>query len=221
MLGHAPLLAFFVLADIALPFLWLCSAVAWGIRTVRHTGDNLYSGMLDGRGHAVIAIIALTVLTSTLAMCLRQLRHLGEVPGDFGWMPFYILFSTLVLMPIRIYGFLRCGHVGGWGTRADAFAGGPDEPAAVPLPDEISEKAFDREVSALIAVSQNAADRQPGVQVAATAAMLGAVRVQTMMRPATKASTNESTDGDPRGLIPYLIGSAVLIVGVLYDVLPV
>ena len=46
MLGHAPLLAFFFLADIALPFLWLCSAIAWAIRSFRHTGDNLYEGLL-------------------------------------------------------------------------------------------------------------------------------------------------------------------------------
>ena len=42
-------------------------------------------------------------------MCLRQARHIGEVPVDFFWMPVYILFSTLVLMPIRIYGFIRSG----------------------------------------------------------------------------------------------------------------
>ena len=46
MLGHAPLLAFFFVADIALPFLWLCSAIAWAIRFSQHTGDNLYAGML-------------------------------------------------------------------------------------------------------------------------------------------------------------------------------
>jgi hyaluronan synthase len=124
MLGHAPMLAFFFLADIMLPFLWVASATAWGIRTSSHTGSNLYVGLLHLRHHALLAIIVLTVLTSTLAMCLRQMRHLSEVPGDFLRMPLFIMFSTLVLMPIRLFGFLRLGHVGGWGTRADAYAAG-------------------------------------------------------------------------------------------------
>jgi hyaluronan synthase len=164
MLGHAPLLAFFFLADIVLPFLWVASATAWAIRTSNHTGTNLYAGLLHLRDHALPAIIVLTVLTSTLAMCLRQMRHLSEVPGDFLRMPLFILFSTLVLMPIRLFGFLRLAHLGGWGTRADAYAAG----GAVAL-------------------------LQPG-------------------------PTPPSTDGDPRALIPYLIASAVLILGVTYDV---
>jgi hyaluronan synthase len=123
MLGHAPMLAFFFLCDIVLPFLLLCSAIAWIIRSTTHHGDtNLYLGLLHVRSHAFLAIIVLTVLTSTLAMCLRQARHIGEVPTDMLWMPLYILFSTVVLMPIRLFGFLRCGHVGSWGTRAHAYS---------------------------------------------------------------------------------------------------
>lgn len=169
MLSRAPLLAFFFVADIALPFLWLCSALAWGVRYHQHTGDNLYDGMLGVRNHAFVAILALTVLTSTLAMCLRQARHLAEVPADLFWMPLYILFSTLVLMPIRLYGFIRLGHVGSWGTRADAYTAGDPEPTS--------------------------AARGPAVA--------------------------HAPDGDPRGLVPYLIASAILIAGVVYDVLPV
>jgi hyaluronan synthase len=196
MLGHAPLLGFFFLADIAMPFLWLSSAVAWGIRLHRHTGDNLYDGMMGVRQHAVVAIIVLTLLTSTLAMCLRQARHLAEVPGDFFWMPFYIMFSTLVLMPIRLYGFIRLGHVGGWGTRADAYTA---DQASAPRPTD----PLDHELSELIT---RTAGRGP-------------VATATSTTPAP--SKVESPDGDPRGLVPYLIASAVLIVGVVYDVLPV
>jgi hyaluronan synthase len=196
MVMHSPLLAFFFLADIALPFLWICSAIAWGIRTARHSGDNLYAGMLDVRGHAMVAIIGLTILTSTLAMCLRQLRHLGEVPADFGWMPFYIMFSTLVLMPIRIYGFIRCGHVGGWGTRADAFTANPEiAQPAVGGGSASTESSWGNDMSTL--------------------------STQTLARPMATTAAKKSTDGDPRGLIPYLIAAAVLIVGVIYDVLPV
>ncbi|WP_426563226.1 glycosyltransferase [Angustibacter sp. McL0619] len=160
MLGHAPLLAFFFIADIALPFLWLASAVAWAIRMRNGQGANLYEGLLHVRQHALVAVVLLTVLTSTLAMCLRQMRHLNEVPGDYPRMPFFILFSTLVLMPIRLLGFLRLAHVGSWGTRADAYS-----------------------------ASQSSSGSDGG------------------------------GDGDPRALIPYLIATAVLVLGVEYDVL--
>jgi len=186
MIGHAPLLAFFFVADIVLPFLWLCSAVAWAIRTGHHTGDNLYAGMLHVRQHALPAIVLLTLLTSTLAMCLRQARHLTEVPSDFFWMPAYIMFSTLVLMPIRLYGFFRLGHIGGWGTRADAYS---------------------------VAEAGGSAEPRPGPAPTAAA---------TLTKPASPVKTEETApDGDPRGLIPYLIATAIIILGVVYDVRPV
>jgi len=179
MLGRAPVLAFFFVADIALPFLWACSAIAWGIRTGRHSGPNLYQGMLGLRAHALIAIVVLTLLTSALAMCLRQARHLAEVPGDFLRMPLFIVFSTLVLMPIRLYGFIRLGHVGGWGTRAHAFSTAPNSPETelAPAP-----------------AGAGPTTHQPG--------------------------HDHESGGDPRGLIPYVIATAALALGVFFDVLP-
>lgn len=192
MLGHAPLLAFFFLCDIVLPFLWVCSAIAWAIRSATHRGDsNLYLGLLHVRSHALLAIIALSILTSTLAMCLRQARHLGEVPTDFLWMPFYILFSTLVLMPIRLYGFVRCAHVGGWGTRAHAYSA--------------DEHHNDAAVGG--GASSTPTDNATGTTVLTASK-------STVTGPAPG-------DGDPRALIPYLIVSAAIVIGVFYDVLPV
>jgi hyaluronan synthase len=57
-------------------------------------------------------------------MWLRQLRHLVEVPGDIGWMPAYVLFSSFFLMPIRVLGWFRMAHTAGWGTRTGGYAGG-------------------------------------------------------------------------------------------------
>jgi hyaluronan synthase len=191
MLVHAPLLAFFFLCDVALPFLWACSAIAWAVRAITHTQDaDLYAGLLHVQHHALVLILTLTVLTSALAMCLRQGRHISEVPVDFFWMPAYILFSTIILMPIRLYGFIRCGHVGGWGTRANAFtatASGDEgiEPGAEPV----------------------SVPARPGESTA------------TLVRAAPKAT--ESSTGDPRSLVPYLIASATVILGVVYDVRPV
>ncbi len=192
MLVHTPLLAFFFLCDILLPFLWLCTAISWALRaTVIHADADLYAGLLHVRHHALLAVIALTVLTSALAMCLRQARHVAEVPVDFLWMPVYILFSTLVLMPIRIYGFIRCGHPGTWGTRAHAYDS--SDPLAQAPHDEAG----------------------PAPDAAADA-----LPVAVLTRP-EKAPAPESVTGDPRALIPYLIAATAILVGVLYDIRPV
>jgi hyaluronan synthase len=193
MVVHTPLLAFFFACDIILPFLWACSAAAWAIRALSHTHDtDLYAGLLHVRGQALLVIVLLTVLTSALAMCLRQARHVGEVPVDFFWMPAYVLFSTLVLMPIRIYGFLRCGHVGGWGTRANAFVAPEQEQVVEPV--EVRPESG------------------------------GGTAVATLTAPApvkTEHAAPESSGGDPRALIPYLIATAAIALGVLYDIRPV
>jgi hyaluronan synthase len=188
MLRHAPLLAFFFVTDILLPFLWLCTAISWVVRANwTDNGADLYAGLLHVQRHALVAVVVLTVLTSALAMCLRQARHIAEVPADFFWMPFYILFSTLVLMPIRIYGFFRCGHVGTWGTRAHAYDGTAGAPQVAPTVN----------------------GRSPD----------GAL--QTLPERAPAKAGPESADGDPRALIPYLIATAAIAIGVLYDIRPV
>jgi hyaluronan synthase len=192
MLVHTPVLAFFFVLDIVLPFLLICSAIAWGIRSnsPQHAGADLYAGLLHVRSHALVAVLVLTVLTSTLAMCLRQARHIAEVPVDFFWMPFYILFSTLVLTPIRLYGFVRCGHLGSWGTRANAYNAAGDSPDAEPL-----------------------------IGTDTPAALSGEHAITaTKARAVTQAA--DHTDGDPRGLVPYLIASAAIALGVWYDVRP-
>jgi hyaluronan synthase len=129
MLRHAPLLAFFFLSDIVMPFMLLCVAIAWVIRRVTGSGADLYYGLLhmSGRHYPVTAVVVLTVLMSTMSMALRQLRHIEETPTDLARMPLYVLFSSLFLMPIRMYGFLRLGHVGSWGTRTDAYTANQTE----------------------------------------------------------------------------------------------
>lgn len=125
MLVHTPLLAFFFVADIVLPFLLLTVVIAWGVRLATGSGENLYLGLLQMQDHRamLIAIVALTIFMSALSMSLRQLRHLEERPIDTLLMPVYTVFSTVFLMPLRMLGFLRLGHVGGWGTRAAAYSG--------------------------------------------------------------------------------------------------
>ncbi|RLV49833.1 glycosyltransferase [Nocardioides mangrovicus] len=167
---RARVLAFFFVCDIVMPFLLITVITAWAIRLGLGTGENLYAGLLHmpSRSWMLPAIIAFTVLLSTLSMTLRQLRHIEDKPSDLLWMPLYIVFSTLFLMPLRAYGFLRLGHVGGWGTRTAAYSVDTD-------------------------------DRSTGADGSAVVAG-GAPRT-----------------GDPRALVPYLIATALVTLGVMFD----
>lgn len=135
MLGHAPVLAVFFLADIILPFLLVGTIAGWVYRSVSGTGVNLYEAMLQTYGAQAgwFWVIALMVVSSVLSMAIRQIRHLQEVPSDFFRLPVFIIVSTFFLMPVRLLGFLRMAHASGWGTRAGAYAGGdPSAPAQEP-----------------------------------------------------------------------------------------
>jgi hyaluronan synthase len=197
MLMHAPMLAVFFLLDIILPFLWVITAASWIVRYAHHNSVNLYQGMLASHtAHAsIVAIVILTVVSSTLSMSLRQLRHLVERPADLVRMPLFIMFSTVVLMPIRIYGFFRMGHVGGWGTRAGAHTARTADELVV---------------------------SEPALAYAMSPGSSGAVPLQDRRHGGASGAherEGQPTDGDPRALLPYLIASAVLTLGVVYDAL--
>jgi hyaluronan synthase len=238
MIRRAPLLAFFFVADIVLPFLWFCSAVAWAARAVTHTGSDLYAGLLTtGREHALIAVITLTIVTSTLSMCVRQHRHLSEVNGDVIRMPFYILFSSLVLMPIRLWGFIRLAHAGGWGTRANAYSGSDDD-ALPALTGGVLEPEFasaggssappgaknmqhlsDPRRSQL-AVWEGAGDVTDVEGVDPEVAEQSARSVLDE-RQKTRARARGWHLPNLRIALPYLIASALLLGGIFYDIRPV
>ena len=129
MLGHAPLLAFFFVMDILLPFLLAGVIGGWAYRALTGQGYNFYQGFLDtyGINTGIFAVVSLMVASSVISMAIRQIRHLAEKPTDFFRLPLFILVSTFFLMPIRLIGFFRMGHASGWGTRAGAYAGGDAE----------------------------------------------------------------------------------------------
>ena len=111
-------------------------------------------------------------------MSLRQQRHLEQCPGDIYLMPVYVIFSTLFLLPIRLYGFLRMAKPAGWGTRANAYAGGdvgtPASVAGVPL-------------------HSWTADESAGA---------GAVAVATRPAPAVAAGTASRARRNPYEIVP-------------------
>ena len=131
MLRHTPLLAAFFVFDMVLPFLLLGTICGWIYRHVTDNGTNLYQGYLEAYSwrQAVLAIAILSVAASSLSMAIRHLRHLQERPEDLPRLPVFVLLSTLLLTPIRLYGFLRMAHVGSWGTRRHAYA--PSQPVLV------------------------------------------------------------------------------------------
>ena len=119
MLGCAPVLAFFFfVVDIVIPFLWICSAIGSMTRSLVEYHGDLYGGILNGhRPLELPAMLCLMLASSWVSMSLRQQRHLEQCPGDIFMMPVYVIFSTLFLLPIRLYGFVRMAKPAGWGTR--------------------------------------------------------------------------------------------------------
>ncbi|WP_149202056.1 glycosyltransferase [Actinotalea subterranea] len=171
MLGHAPWLALFFLADIVLPFLLVGTILGWGYRAVTGTGVNFYEAILATYGEQVgwVWVVALMITSSVLSMAIRQIRHLQEVPSDFFRLPVFIVVSTFFLMPVRLIGFFRMGHVSGWGTRAGAYSGGPGD--AAPDVEALTQRPVDgRSSSALLSELEHlhgpgpvdVVDRAPG-----------------------------------------------------------
>ncbi len=130
MLGHAPMLAFFFVTDILMPFILAGVVGGWVIRGFEHSGENLYLGFLReyGINGGILVVAGLMLLSSVVSMAIRQVRHLAEKPSDFFRLPLFIIVSTFFLMPVRLLGFFRMAHASGWGTRAGAYSGGADDP---------------------------------------------------------------------------------------------
>lgn len=214
MLGHAPMLAVFFLADIVLPFLLLGSILGWVRRAVSGDGENVYGGILGTYGHlrGLVFIAGLTVAASTMSMALRQLRHLDLHPADTLRLPLFILFSTVFLMPVRLVGFVRMAHAGGWGTRSNAYTGARDQP----VPGGGSASLGTWAMSALPATAGVARGDVALAQVgSAPVAVDGVVRV----RPAwtTTPPADVPRRFNPYAAIPYLIAAGLLILGVVYN----
>jgi hyaluronan synthase len=124
MLRHAPVLALFYVADIVIPFLLAGMAITWGLKiAITAHGTNVYDALftaLGGTAVSIIEIIALAVITSWAFMSVRFARTLNTFSTAL-WLPVFMVINVVLLVPVRIWGFLRLAHQGGWGTRKDAF----------------------------------------------------------------------------------------------------
>jgi hyaluronan synthase len=220
MLGHAPVLAFFFVMDILLPFILAGVLGGWVYRSITGQGYNFYEGFLSSYGleGGILTVVALMIASSVISMSIRQIRHLSEKPSDFFRLPVFIIVSTFFLMPIRLLGFFRMAHASGWGTRAGAYAGGPGEIS--------SEEEIAQHTSAG-APSGHAAPALPDSVGGMTTATALATRTQLATRaevkaaasaaPAVKpAKTTARRRLNPLAAIPYLIGIAILTLETLF-----
>jgi hyaluronan synthase len=136
MLRNAKTLSFFYACDILLPFLLLGAVTGWALRRVMQTDVDLFEGFVLQHGplRGALLVAALSVLGSMVSAAVRQSRHLRDHPGDLVRIPTFLLISTLMLMPIRMLGFVRMAHAAGWGTRAGGYAGERDRNRLVVVP---------------------------------------------------------------------------------------
>jgi hyaluronan synthase len=125
MVVHARTLAFFYLCDILLPFVLLCTLTGWMFHVTTGNRPDLFAGFVArfGPRFGFAGIFGLTVVLSSLSSAIRQSRHLRHRPDDVFRLPAFIFISTFFLMPIRLLGFVRMAHAGGWGTRAGGYRG--------------------------------------------------------------------------------------------------
>jgi hyaluronan synthase len=184
--------------DILIPFLWICSAVGWVSRSLTGYHSDLYGGILNGnRPFQLPVMLILIVMASWVSMALRQQRHLQQRPDDMVMMPVYVVFSTLFLLPIRLYGFARLAKPAGWGTRANAYAGG-----GAGNSDPIGRSGEGR-------------DSTFGTPKSTTAA---ATTLLTRTKPAHARARTRSVN--PYELIPVLLFVIAIVGGILYDSWP-
>jgi hyaluronan synthase len=125
MLRNSRLLALGFVSDILLPFAVLGIWLSWGINSViAQPYDNSVLAAVLGFGLGpVFNTFALAVTGMVLTLGLRQ-------PWMLRKQALYLLpiaaVNTLLLVPIRAWGFMRCARNSGWGTRGGGFAGDGD-----------------------------------------------------------------------------------------------
>jgi hyaluronan synthase len=125
MMRNTPMLALFYVTDIVMPFLLLACFTGLVVRMLLGENINFYEGITYGYGAIVGTgiIVVLTLLATWFSTYIRQARHFEDHPRDLMLLPLFTILNTFMLMPIRIWGFMRMARNDGWGTRKHAFEG--------------------------------------------------------------------------------------------------
>ena len=122
MIRHTPALALFYLADIVIPFMLIATLASWAASATDGSHSELYASLPLPSGHwqSAVSLVVLAVAMTVLSVSVRFGRHFAYAPRDLLYLPMFTAINTLLLMPIRIAGFMRMGHDSGWGTRGRA-----------------------------------------------------------------------------------------------------
>jgi cellobiuronic acid synthase len=136
MVRETPLLALFYAADIVVPFVLVGSYLAWGIAALGGRTTPMYEQLSvpDPGWQAVFYILGLSLLMTLLSCAIRFGRHFSSRPRDLVYLPALMLINVVVLMPIRVVGFIRMGHNAGWGTRSHAYGGASSRNVQAAIP---------------------------------------------------------------------------------------
>jgi hyaluronan synthase len=125
MLRYAPVLSVFYVADILVPFVLVGSFASWTVSIATGARAELYAALpfpyTSWLSWAML--LGLAAFMTVLSLAVRFGQHFAYRPSDLTYLPLFMVVNTFVLMPIRVLGFVRMAHNGGWGTRANGFAG--------------------------------------------------------------------------------------------------
>jgi hyaluronan synthase len=125
MLRRARTLCLLYASDIAIPFVLVGTFVGWIASSIRRSRPAVYAflPLPHTPWQAFAVIIVLAAVMSLISMAIRFGRHFAFRPQDMAYLPAFMAINTGLLMPIRLFGFFRCAHNAGWGTRSAAFRG--------------------------------------------------------------------------------------------------
>jgi Glycosyltransferases, probably involved in cell wall biogenesis len=135
MVRETPLLALFYAADIVVPFVLVGSYLAWGVAVLRGRKTPMYDQLpLPNPGWQAVLFIVGSAFHDA-AVVRHQVRQALLLPArDLLYLPVLMLINALILMPIRVLGFIRMGHNAGWGTRSNAFGGASERNVRAAIP---------------------------------------------------------------------------------------
>jgi hyaluronan synthase len=126
MLKNSPMLAFFYICDILIPFMTVSIVLAWCIRWVfQLAAGNPFALAFEAVGQfwlALAILLAFGVLLSWIWVIIRFKRALDQHRSYVWLIPVFVLLNTFVLIPVRVYGFFVCAKRDSWGTRSGAYA---------------------------------------------------------------------------------------------------
>ena len=115
MARNTPLLCLHFTSDIVTPFflVGVLSNIVW--RGVTQTSEMpiIYGTPF---AHAWVQAV-LAFLGATISIGVRQIPHLSKHPRDLLLLPVFVIVLTVLMTPIRVWGFMTMGLDASWGTR--------------------------------------------------------------------------------------------------------